>query len=336
LAGKRILITGATGLLGSHIAERLAARGDGVRALVRPTSEVAFLQSIGVELVPGDLSDPPSLRRAVEGAEVVYHCAARVGDWGSWPQFQAQVIDATANLLAACRAARVGRFLHVSSIAVYGHPKPRAELFTEDEPLGQNLWWWDHYVRAKMAAEALVRDYPGDWTVVRPSWMYGPRDRTSLPRVLAAVEAGRAAVLGRGDNLLNLVYAADVAEGAVLAADSPVARGRAYHLSSEGDVAQRDLLDLLTDALGRPRVRKRWPYPLAFAAGFWAEAFARLTRQSRPPHLTRYAVAVLGRPTRFSIERAKTELGWRPRTPAKEGLYRSLDWHRNQVAARAQ
>jgi nucleoside-diphosphate-sugar epimerase len=253
---------------------------------VRPTSEVAFLQSIGVELVPGDLSDPPSLRRAVEGAEVVYHCAARVGDWGSWPQFQAQVIDATANLLAACRTASVGRLLHVSSIAVYGHPKPRAELFTEDEPLGQNLWWWDHYVRAKMAAEALVRGYPGDWTVVRPSWMYGPRDRTSLPRVIAAVEAGRAAVLGRGDNLLNLVYAADVAEGAVLAADSPVARGRAYHLSSEGDVAQRDLLDLLTDALGRPRVRWRWPYPLAFAAGFWSEAFARLTRQSRPSTAT--------------------------------------------------
>jgi nucleoside-diphosphate-sugar epimerase len=323
------VITGATGLLGSHVAENLAQRGERVRALVRPTSDTSFLRSIGAELVHGDLAEPASLAAAVEGADVVYHCAARVGDWGPWPAFQEGVIDATGNLLEACRAAGVGRVLHVSSIIVYGHPRERADRFTEDEPLGQHPWLWgDFYCRAKVAAEELCRRYPGPLTIVRPSWIYGPRDRTSFPRIIKALEAGRAALIGRGDNRLNIVYAADVAEGAVRAANNPAAVGRAYNLSSEGELTQRDFLNLLTDALGRRRVRWRFPYRVAYAGGFFAEMVGRAIRLGRPPHFTRYVVALVGRSTRFSIERARAELGWAPRVPAAEGLRRTMEWYR--------
>jgi nucleoside-diphosphate-sugar epimerase len=143
-------------MLGSHIAEQLRERGERVRALVRPGADTSFLQSIGVELVTGELRDPASLRPFVDGADVLYHCAAKVGEWGPWRVFQEGIIDATRNLLGACREARVGRVLHVSSITVYGHPRERADLFTEDEPLGQRLWTiGDHYCRAKVAAEEL-------------------------------------------------------------------------------------------------------------------------------------------------------------------------------------
>ncbi|MGL4550770.1 MAG: NAD-dependent epimerase/dehydratase family protein, partial [Gemmataceae bacterium] len=181
------VVTGATGLLGSHVAELLRKRGERVRALVRASSDTAFLRSLGVELAEGDLENAAALPAAVDGADVVYHCAARVGDWGPWPLFQKAVIEATGNLLVACQAAGVGRFLHVSSINVYGHLPPREGRIAEDEPLGQNLWLWDHYCRAKIEAEGLVRAYPRPWTIVRPSWMYGPRDRTSLPRVVTAI-----------------------------------------------------------------------------------------------------------------------------------------------------
>jgi nucleoside-diphosphate-sugar epimerase len=328
VADKLNVVTGATGLLGSHVAEQLVARGERVRALVRPSSDTAFLHQLGVELAIGDLGDPDSVRRAVAGADVVYHCAARVGDWGRWRDFQRDVIEATANLLAACRAERVGRVLHVSSITVYGHPRPRVDRFTEDEPLGQRLWLWgDYYCRAKIAAEELCRQYEGDLTIVRPSWIYGPRDRTTLPRVLTALDAGWGAVLGRGDNLLNIVYAADVAEGAILAANHPAARGQAYNLSSEGEVTQRQFLDWLTDALGRPRVRWHAPYALAFWGGFVSELCGRAIRLRRPPHLTRYAVSLIGRPTLFSTARARTQLGWASRVAAREGLRRTLDWY---------
>jgi 2-alkyl-3-oxoalkanoate reductase len=328
LATKLNVITGATGLLGSQLAEQLVSQGECVRALVRAGSDTRFLRTLGVECVTGDLSEPDTLPNAVHGADIVYHCAARVGDWGPWTAFQEGVIDATGNLLDACRTVGVGRVLHVSSIIVYGHPLERADRFTEDEPLGQNLWLWgDNYCRAKIAAEEHCRRYPGPLTIVRPSWIYGPRDRTSLPRVFKVLEAGRAAVVGRGDNRLNIVYSADVASGAILAANNAAAVGRAYNLSSEGELTQREFLDLLTNALGRPRVRWHVPYRIAFAGGFFAELVARAIRLRRPPHFTRYVVALLGRSTRFSIERAKTELGWSPRVPAVEGLQRTLEWY---------
>src|SRR5262249_14864989 len=155
-------------------------------------------------LIVGDLHDRAALARAFDGADVVYHCAARVGDWGPWRDYQEKTINATARVLEACRSAAVGRLLHVSSITVYGHPKIRADRFTEDEPLGQNPWVWDYYPQAKLQAERLVHQYPGAWTVVRPTWIYGPRDRNTLPRVFKALAAGRVAVIGRGDNLLNI------------------------------------------------------------------------------------------------------------------------------------
>src|SRR5579859_1181184 len=97
MSDKLNVITGATGLLGSHIAEHLAAQGERVRALVRPTSDTTFLKNLGIDLVTGDLNDPQSIRNAVSGAAVVYHCAARVGDWGPWQQYQAETVDATRN-----------------------------------------------------------------------------------------------------------------------------------------------------------------------------------------------------------------------------------------------
>ena len=322
------VVTGATGLLGSHIAERLRERGERVRALVRPTSDTAFLRSLGVELIAGDLTEPDSLPRVVENADVVYHCAARVGDWGPWHAFQREVIDATANLLDACRHVGVGRFLHTSSIIVYGHPRIRKEQYTEDEPLGQNPWIWDYYCQAKVRADEVCRQYPGDLTIIRPSWIYGPRDRTTLPRVLKALDAGRVAILGSGDNLLNIIDAGDVAEGAILAATHARAMGQAYNLSSEGQITQREFLDWLTDALGRPRIRRHVSYRLAFWGGFLSEVVGRIIRIRRPPHLTRYAVALIGRSTRFSIAKARTQLGWQPRVGIYEGLQRTLDWYK--------
>jgi nucleoside-diphosphate-sugar epimerase len=325
------VVTGATGLLGSHVTEQLVARGERVRALVRPTSDVSFLRTLGVELATGDLGDAESLRQAVDGADVVYHCAARVGDWGPWPLFREQIVAATGRLLDACRAAAVGRVLHVSSVIVYGHPKERADLFTEDEPLGQNPWVWDYYCRAKIRAEELCRRYPGPLTIVRPSWIYGPRDRTTLQRAIHALAGRRVMVIGRGDNLLNIVYAGDVADGAIRAANHPGAVGRAYNLSSEGEVTQRWFLDLLCKELGAPPVRLRVPYRLALWGGLLGEMVGRLIRLRRPPHFTRYVVALIGRSTRFSTERARTELGWRPQVGVAEGFRRSLDWYAGVV-----
>lgn len=328
-------ITGATGLVGSHIAEHLAARGERIRALTRASSDTTFLQGLGAELSVGDLHDTASLRRLVAGANVVYHCAARVSDWGPWSQFQTDTIDTTRNLLDACRAENVGRIVYLSSVAVYGRPKvAKGKWVTEDAPLGHNHWWWDHYGRSKVQAEKLVWDYGPNITVVRPSWIYGPRDRVSMPRVIEALRAGKVPIVGKGDNFLNVIYAGDVADGAILAGTHPSALGQAYNLSSAGEVSQVHLLNTMTDALQLPRIQKHVPFWLAFRWAFLSEFFARMFRRRNPPTLTRKAISLVGRPTQFSTEKARTQLGWQPQVPIEEGIQRTLEWYfKRNVAA---
>lgn len=321
------VITGATGLLGSHIAELLVARGEPVRAVVRSSSDTTWLRGLGIDIAEADIKDPAAVRRAVAGARIVYHCAARVGDWGTWDEFHAGTVETTRHVAEACREAKVDRLLHVSSVAAYGHPAADKAEYTEDEPLGQNLWlFWDYYARSKREAEAEARQLGQGVTIVRPTWIYGPRDRAVIPRMLKAISKGRVRVVGRGDNLLNMVYASDVAEGAVLAANHPGAAGETYNLSSAGEITQQQLLNTLCDALGRPHVTTRVPQRAAFRIAMIMEIIGWVIRLKRAPYVTRQGVSLITRPTQFSSRKAREELGWSPRVSISEGLQRTLQW----------
>src|SRR5262249_39080681 len=152
--------------------------------------DTAFLKKLGIEIVPCEYGDAQALQKAFSDAKVAYHCAARVSDWGPWRVFQAEIVDVAGCVLQACEAAKVGGVLFVSSISVYGHPKIKTgALISEDVPLGQRMWLWDYYAQAKILAEELAWKYRGDLTVVRPSWIYGPRDRVTIPRVVPALSA---------------------------------------------------------------------------------------------------------------------------------------------------
>jgi len=251
-SSRRVLVTGATGLLGSHLAEQLRQRGHAVRALVRPTSRTDFLKSLGVELVEGDLTNPDDCARAVDGVEHVFHSAAKVGDWGKWDEFQVGCIDATRTLAVASAKAGVSRFLHISSTSAYGHPHDQETPIDESAPLGQNVWYWDPYTWSKVECEQLLwgltRTDGLALTVIRPSWLFGERDRTTIPRLLPAFRAGKVLIVGPGDNPLSAVYAGTVADAAILAAEDPDSRGEAYNITSHGPITQRGFLDMIADA----------------------------------------------------------------------------------------
>jgi len=336
-AGEQVLVTGATGLLGSHLAERLVAAGDRVRALVRPGSRTEYLDALGVETVRGDLTKPADCKAAVVGVARIFHCAAKVGDWGRWSEFQTGCVDATRTLAQAAAALGIERFIHISSTSAYGHPADGQPPIVESAPLGQNVWVFDYYTRSKVECERALWDMAEKGlplTVIRPSWLFGERDRTTAPRLVREFRAGRMMIVGKGDNPLSAVYAGVVADAALMAARDPASRGEAYNVTSHGRISQREFLDMFADALGVPRVTRHVSYPLAFAGGFLLELQDRLLLKPHPPRVTRYGAWLLGRDLEYSTEKARTRLRWQPSVGYGESISKTIAWYRDHEAQR--
>ncbi len=324
------LITGATGLLGSHIAVKLREAGQDVRALVRTESDTGLLDTLGVEKAVGDITDRDSVARAMDGVQNVYHVAARVGDWGPWPEFVSVTIDGTRNMVAAAAGAGVKRFLHISSISAYGHPDGAGLVLDESAPLGFNLHKWSYYSRAKVEAENIVwaANEKGDLpvTVIRPSWLYGERDRASMPRLIRAIKAGKAKLVGDGTNRLNLTYAGNEADGCILAAEASKAAGEAYNLCNDGAITQAEYLNKIADQIGAKPITKKVPYKIAYKAAFLMELFGHMFGRKTPPLVTRYSVWLIGRKVFFSTEKIERELGYKPAIGYDEGIARAVKW----------
>jgi nucleoside-diphosphate-sugar epimerase len=327
------LVTGATGLLGSHIVEQLRKRGLPVRALVRRGSDRAWLATQNVEFVEGDITEPESLERACAGVGAVYHSAAKVGDWGPWEDFQRITIDGTRNILEAAIAAGVRRFVHISSISAYGY---HTKDITVDETfdLGYALYEWAYYSKSKVAAEQLVWDAHRagriEVTVIRPAWIYGPRDRTTIARLYHMVKSGQAKILGRGDNRLNVVYAGNIAEAAIAAAGRADCNGEAFNCSNDGRITQQEYFDLLARTIGVPPVQRHVPYRVAYCAGFVLECLGHALKWKKPPFVTRYAVWLMGRRSYFSADKARRVLGWKPTVTYEVGVPLTIRWYLGQ------
>ena len=185
--------------MGSHLVEALVAQGEEVRALVRPTSKIAHLESLGIELVYGDLNDVQSLRTATQGIERVYHCAALAADWGTSENFHAANVTGVRNLLEAALEAGASKFIHVSTTDVYGYPD-----YPADETAPYRLRDWQ-YGDTKIEGERLVWIYYHQHdlpiTVVRPVTIYGPRSATFVLDIVELLKNGSMVHIGKGTNL---------------------------------------------------------------------------------------------------------------------------------------
>jgi nucleoside-diphosphate-sugar epimerase len=327
------LVTGATGFLGSHIAERLLARGDSVRALARRTSDTSFLNSRGVDIVYGDITDPASLPESLEGVEVVYHAAANVSDWGPWSEFQRITVDGTRNMLRAAADARVSRFLHVSSDAVY-RLADLAGGVDEESRLESYFGPLDYYRRAKTRADKIVRRAHDrgriSATTVRPALILGERDASMLPGVIAFLKSPSAAFMGSGENQLPCVYAGDVAELCIIAANATDAAGETYNAVNEEFVTQRDLYLAVAEACGIEPPRRSIPLRAIYALAAGLEAAARLRGWDKRPQMTRFAVNLLGIDYVEDNSKARNQLGWRAEVDMREAVRRSVEWSRTR------
>lgn len=317
-----VLVTGGTGFIGSHLLERLAASRARVRCLARKSSSRRYLPGSGIELVYGDLLTGAGLREAVTGARFVFHLAGVTKARTIRDYYQGNV-QATTNLLRACEEARVGRFVHVSSLAAAG-PSPEGAPLTEDaapHPVS-------HYGKSKLEAEQAVRasSLSGEAVIVRPPVVFGPRD-TDVYQVLRWAAKGALLQIGAGDSYFSAVYVKDLVEGLQAVAVHPEAAGRTYFISDADPVSWRGFAAIAA-GLSRRKLRVlAVPRGAAYLAAWLAELWGRAA--GKPGIVSRDKIAEAShRYWTCSPERARREVGFTAATPLREGVAITLAWYK--------
>jgi nucleoside-diphosphate-sugar epimerase len=304
-----VLVTGGSGLVGSHVIEALRAASEPVQAFV------------------GDVTDPAAWRRAGAGVRGIVHAAALVAQRAPFAEFERVNVGGTGLAVETARATGA-RLVHVSSAAVYGRTAAYAAgrgAIDEDFPF-QPIPEQDFYARTKRRSEELVRDSGLPAAAIRPNVIYGERDRLFTPRVIRMVRLGIAPQVGPGTNHLSCVYAGNVA-AAIVAALGVTAPGfRAYNVTADTPPAltQREFIDAFAEALG-VRLR-RVPVPLIVAqlgAKLWTR-WLRLRHPARYAGLGGAAVGFLVGENPYSSARAQRELGWTPPFDARAAIRRAV------------
>ena len=326
----KVLVTGATGFTGGHLAAMLASRGDEVRALVRPRSRSKFdrsgLPSKGVTAVEGDLADAGAVRRAAEGVDVVYHIAATYREAGQPNSaYRAINVQGTANVLEAARAGGARRMVHCSTGGVHGHiANPPAN---EDAPFNPG----DVYQETKLEAERAARAF-GDRTgfdvvVARPIGIYGPGD-TRFLRMFRGLARGNFPMIGNGTAFYHLTFIDDLVEGFRLCGTAPAAKGRTYLLAGPRYTTLEQLVAMVAKELKVEPPKIHWPVWPFWTAGLLCEMVC-VPLRIEPP-IFRRRVDFYTKSRAFDTTRAQTELGFRATVDLEDGIKRTADWYRSE------
>ena len=319
----RALLTGASGFVGSHVLEALVRRGDEVRCLLRQRSSRDNLAGFEAEIVTGDLRDGESLRTAVRGCEVVFHCAADYRLFVRDPrEMYASNVEGTRDLLRIASEAGVGRIVYTSSVGALGLD-PEGRPATEDTPVSL-VDMVGHYKRSKFLAERAAEEAAASGVpvvIVNPSTPVGERDvkPTATGRII--VDFLRGQVPAYVDTGLNLIDVRDVATGHLLAAE----RGRVgerYILGNE-NLTLLEIYGMLGEIAGRRPPRVKVPHWLPIGVAALDTGMARLLR--REPRIPLEAALLARYKMYFDAAKARRELTL-PQTPVREALRRAVDW----------
>jgi nucleoside-diphosphate-sugar epimerase len=316
----KVLVTGATGFVGSHLAEALRRRGDEVTALARSASKAAALAPLGVRVVPGDLHDRAALQRAAESQDVVYHVAGVVAA-RSEADFMAANRDGTHNLVEALGQTGTGRLVFVSSMAAAGPTIKGRPLRGDEAPRPVTA-----YGRSKLAAEQAVTASALPWTIVRPPMVYGPRDQEVL-KVFRLARFGVAPVLGDGSQELSAVHGADLAEGLIAAGTAAAAAGRTYYACHPEIFTGADMARAVGRAMGKSPAVIRVPATIGRGVLMLTEAAAKLTGHTTILTADKanefFQPAWTGDPTALT-----RDTGWKAAHDLRSGLEETYRWYR--------
>ncbi len=326
-----MLVTGATGFVGSHVVQRARELGITTRALVRESSDTALLDEWGVEKITGDFFDHDALKKAVTGTTIIVHCAAKVGDWGPIDDYRAVNVRGLEHLLLEAEAAgSLQRFIQVSSLGVY----EGRDHHGTDETEPPSLTGMDGYTVTKAEAERLVLDHVRDHnlpaTVLRPGFIYGPRDQTVLPHLVERLKSGKIKFFGSGEQLLNNTYVGNLVDAIFLCLEKPETIGEVFNITDGKLVSKKDYICTVAEMAGYPPPSGSVPLGVVKFLTKASERVYRLMGKKEAPLLSSARFKFMGLNLDFSIEKAKRELGYDPQVTFREGMQRMMDWYKAQ------
>lgn len=334
MTGKvKVAITGASGLVGSHLAEHLVLSGYEVVAMSRNASSEKCLTAITgpgkLTLLNVDVNDENALQHAFTGCDVVVHAAGTVDPYGSRQTIFKTNVEGTRNAMSAARNRGVKQFIFVSSLSVI---TGQGDQFDVDEtaelkPCGES------YADSKVEAERLVMSEPETSsmkvTSVRPGFIYGPREKAWMPRLINSIGTGKAMLIGGGVKETNVIYVGNLSKAIENAFLNPKAYGQVFNLTDGEKVTKKELFDAIADGLGLPRVSKQIPVPVARFACEMISSFAPLLPVEKQRGLARFSRAAFrlaGVNQGFSVKKAERDLNYVNRTSFKEGMAKTLEY----------
>jgi len=320
----RVLVTGATGLLGGHLIKELQQRGEDIRALVLPVESADRLEKQGVEVVYGDITDAGTLKPAVQDVELIFHLAGMMGVWRPLSDYRLVNVTGSENLYKAAQKAGVRRYIHTSSHTVYGLGYGR--FLTENDAIRPDP---DPYSLTKSEGDRLMQrlmlNSEVETVILRPGTFFGPGDQLHFGRMAQKMRDGRGIIIGRGNNALPFCYVTDVVQGFMLAAYHENAPGNVYNITNDRPLTQLEMFNAIADAVGGVRPTRHLPYlPIYYGSIVAEKVVARVTRTK--PVVTQLGAMMFGSDNRHSVEKARRELGYEPEVDLRTGITIAAEW----------
>lgn len=318
----KVLVTGATGFIGSHLAQALVERGHEVACLIRKSSNLKWLENLSIKRLPGDLLDTASIIPLVKEVDFIYHLAGATKSPSTEGYYQANYV-ATKNLIEAVKAFNPGlkRFVHISSLAAVG-PSQNGGLKTEDSP----CYPITDYGKSKLQGELEVRKYFGSIpiTIIRPPVVYGPRDR-DLYLYFRTISRGIKPLLGAGKRL-SIIHVGDLVAGMIQAAETSVAAGKIYFMSNDKSCTMEYLSDLVKASIKGNVITLRIPDAVVYFLAVASEYLALI--RGKPTIFNRQkALEIAQRAWVCDNSRARQELGFRAWMSIESGIRQAAEWY---------
>jgi dihydroflavonol-4-reductase len=320
----KALVTGANGLVGSHLAEALLRKGYRVRCMVRKTSNLRWLSGLNVEYVYCDIAEKDSLKDAVKDVDFVFHCAGLTKARNRQEYFKANA-EGTENLIVACLRSnpKLKRFLYVSSQAAVGPGTDRKPV-DEQAPCRPITY----YGESKLEGEKIVLEHVSELpiTVIRPPAVYGPRDTDILGFFKVANSRFRVS-FGLGQSFLSLVYVKDLVEGIILAAESPQSTGQIYFIADDRVYSWKEAFQIIAKNLGKRTIPLKIPRSFVSFVAFITQSLCGIFGKTAVLNVQK-AKEITQQYWGVDVTKAMTQIGFSPKYDLARGAEETVKWYR--------